>query len=72
MIAWYANGATGNRRLAGAAFGGLAALYAVLYLILRLESFALLVGTAVLLGALAMLMRVTRGLTPAAETEAPD
>ena len=72
MIAWYANGATGNRRLAGAAFGGLVVLYAVLYTILRLESFALLVGTLVLLGALAMLMHVTRGLTPAAETQAPD
>lgn len=72
MIAWYANGATGNHRFAGAAFGGLLTLYAVLYAILRLESFALLVGTVVLLGALAMLMRVTRGLTPAAETQAPD
>lgn len=72
MIAWYANGATGNRRLAGAALGGLLTLYAVLYAILRLESFALLVGTVVLLGALAMLMRVTRALTPAAETQAPD
>ena len=71
MIAWYANGSTGNRRLAGAAFCGLVALYAVLYAILRLESLALLVGTVVLLAALAMLMRVTRGLTPTAEAVAP-
>ncbi len=72
MISWYAFGSTGNRRLALAAFGSLAALYAVLYTLLRLESFALLVGAAVLLAALAMLMRVTRGLTPTAEAEAPD
>ncbi len=71
MIGLYAYGSTGNRRLAIAAFGSLAALYAVLYTLLRLESFALLVGTVVLLGALAMLMRVTRGLTPTAEAGAP-
>ena len=70
MIGWYAYGSTGNRQLAGAAFGSLAVLYAVLYTLLRLESFALLVGTVVLLGALAMLMRVTRGLTPNASSEA--
>lgn len=67
MIGWYAFGSTSNRRLALAAFGSLAALYAVLYTLLRLESFALLVGVVVLLGTLAMLMRVTRGLTPATE-----
>ena len=71
MIGWYAFGSTGNRRLALAAFGSLAVLYAVLYALLRLESFALLVGAVVLLAALAMLMRVTRGLTPIAETGAP-
>ena len=71
MIGLYAYGSTGNRRLAIAAFGSLAALYAVLYTLLGLESFALLVGTVVLLGALAMLMRVTRGLTPTAEAGAP-
>ena len=71
MISWYAFGSTGNRRLALAAFGSLAALYAVLYTLLRLESFALLVGAVVLLAALAMLMRVTRGLTPAAESATP-
>ena len=71
MIGWYAYGSTGNRRLAAASFGSLATLYAVLYTLLRLESFALLVGTLVLLGALAMLMRVTRGLTPTADAGAP-
>ena len=65
MIGWYAYGSTGNRRLAVAAFGSLAVLYAGLYTLLRLESdLALLVGAVVLLAALAMLMRVTRGLTP--------
>ena len=67
MIGWYAYGSTGNRRLAVTSFGSLATLYAVLYTLLRLESLALLVGTLVLLGALAMLMRVTRGLTPTVE-----
>ena len=70
MIGWYAYGSTGSRQVALASFGSLAILYAVLYTLLRLESFALLVGTVVLLGALAMLMRVTRGLTPAAKADA--
>ena len=65
MIGWYAHGSTRDRRLTLLAVVVLAALYGVLYTLLRLESFALLVGTAVLLLALAMLMRVTRTLTPA-------
>ena len=71
MIGWYADGSTGNRRLAVAAFGSLAVLYAGLYTLLRLESVALLVGTVVLLASLAMVMRVTRGLTPTVDGEAP-
>lgn len=71
MIGWYSYGSTGNRRLAIAAFGWLAVLYAGLYTLLRLESFALLVGTVVLLAALGMTMRVTRGLTPTTDREAP-
>ena len=70
MISWYAHGSTGNRRLAAASFGSLAVLYAGLYTLLRLEDFALLVGAVVLLAALGMLMRVTRGLTPTAEAGA--
>ena len=70
MIGWYAYDSTGNRRLAVASFGSLAVLYAGLYALLRLEDFALLVGTVVLLAALGMLMRVTRGLTPTAEAGA--
>ena len=64
MIGWYTHGSTGDRRLTLLAVAVLAVLYGVLYTLLRLESFALLVGTAVLLLALAMLMRVTRRLTP--------
>ena len=71
MIGWYADGSTGNHRLAVAAFGSLAVLYAGLYTLLRLESVALLVGTVVLLASLAMVMRVTRGLTPTVDGEAP-
>ena len=66
MIAWYAYGASRSPRLGIAAAATLAALYAVLYVLLRLESFALLVGVAVLLVALAMVMRVTKRLTPTA------
>ena len=65
MIAWYAHGSTGNRRLTLAAAGVLAALYGVLYVLLRLESYALLVGTALLLATLLVLMRATRNLTSA-------
>ena len=71
MIGWYAYGSTGNRRLAAASFGSMAVLYAGLYALLRLEDFALLVGAVVLLAALGMLMRVTRGLTPTIEEGAP-
>ena len=71
MIGWYAYGSTGNRRLAAASFGSMAVLYAGLYTLLRLEDFALLVGAVVLLAALGMLMRVTRGLTPTIEEGAP-
>lgn len=66
MISWYVHGASGTPRLAAIAAGALAALYAVLYMLLRLESLALLVGTGVLLATLAMLMRATRQLTPPA------
>lgn len=70
MIGAYARGASGDSRLAMLAVTMLAVLYGVLYALLRLESFALLAGTGVLLLALAMLMWVTRRLTPAAEDSA--
>ena len=72
MIAWYAYGASRSPGLGTAAAATLAALYAVLYVLLRLESFALLVGVAVLLVALAMVMRVTKRLTPTAQPAAED
>ena len=71
MITWYAYGSTGDRRLTALAAAMLTTLYAVLYILLRLESFALLVGTGVLLLALAMLMRATRRL-PAPEPGQPE
>ena len=69
MIGWYAHSSTHDKRLTLLAVLVLAALYGVLYALLRLESFALLVGTGVLLLALAMLMRVTRKLTPASSAK---
>ena len=47
----------------------LVALYAVMYLLLRLEAYSLLVGTIVLLLTLAVLMRTTRRLSPVTEGE---
>ena len=62
MVAWYAQSSTGDRRLTALAVALLTVLYVVLYVLLRLESFALLVGAGVLLLALAMLMWATRRL----------
>ena len=70
MISWYIRGATREWPLTGLAAGVLAALYGVLFVLLQLEDFALLVGVGVLLVALAMLMWVTRRLTPAPQTAA--
>lgn len=72
MIGWYAHGSTREPRLALTAAGVLAVLYAVLYGLLRAEDFALLGGAVVLLAALAMLMGVTRRLTPAAAPKDSD
>ena len=72
MITWYANGTIRKRRLTALVATMLVALYAVMYLLLRLESYSLLVGTAVLLLTLAILMRTTRQLTPVAEGDGKD
>ena len=72
MITWYANGTIKVRRLTALVATMLVALYAVMYLLLRLESYSLLVGTAVLLLTLAILMRTTRQLTPVAGGEGKD
>lgn len=71
MISAYARAAVREWPLTGVATGVLAALYGVLFLLLRMEDFALLVGVGVLLVALAMLMWVTRRLTPPREPSEP-
>ena len=62
MVGSYVHAVGRNASLTALAVAVLAVLYTVLYVLVRLESFALLVGTGVLLGALAMLMRATRKL----------
>ena len=69
MIGWYIHGSTESRSLTALGMGVLAVLYAVLYGLVRLESFALLAGTGVLLLALAMLMWATRKLAATALSE---
>ena len=69
MIGWYVHGSTQSRSLTALGMGVLAVLYAVLYGLVRLESFALLAGTGVLLLALAMLMWATRKLAATALSE---
>jgi inner membrane protein len=60
LLAYYLAGVLGSRKR-GIAFGiGLAGLYGLLYLLLRSEDFALLVGTGVLFAALAIVMVLTR------------
>jgi len=69
MITWYAHGTIRRRRLTALVAAMLVALYAVMYLLLRLEAYSLLVGTVVLLLTLAVLMRTTRRLAPGPEGE---
>lgn len=69
MITWYAHGTIRQRRLTALVAAMLVALYAVMYLLLRLEAYSLLVGTVVLLLTLAVLMRTTRRLAPGQEGE---
>ena len=64
MIAGYAYASRKDVRLATLTAVSLAGLYGVLYTLLQLESFALLVGAAVLLLMLGLLMAATRKLTP--------
>jgi inner membrane protein len=60
LLGYYLSGVLGSR-LRGVGFGaGLVALYGVLYLLLRSEDYALLVGSAVLFAALATVMVLTR------------
>lgn len=64
MIAGYAHASTKNIRLATMTAATLGGLYAVLFVLLRLESYALLVGAAILLLMLGVVMSATRKLTP--------
>ena len=66
MIAGYAHASTKNVRLGTITAATISALYGVLFVLLRLESFALLVGAAILLLMLGVVMSATRKLTPEA------
>ena len=63
MISLYVKGITRSRNLAGLTALLLGGLYAVLYVLLTRELFALLLGTAVLLICLSALMLSTRTLS---------
>jgi inner membrane protein len=62
MIAWYARSLSGSSMLMVCTAGIIGCLYGVLYVLLKLETFALLVGTGVLLLGLTGLMFATRSL----------
>ncbi len=62
LISAYCARILASLRLALGLTTGLAAVYAALYVILQLEDYSLLVGTAVLLLALAAVMYVTRNV----------
>lgn len=67
LVGWYVRGMSGSLRLSFWAGVLLATLYAVLYVLLQLEAYALLVGTAVLFLGLGALMFSTRTLTASGE-----
>jgi inner membrane protein len=60
LITLYLTGVLGRVKLALGAGAGLAALYALLYWILRSEDYSLLMGALLLFGVLAILMTTTR------------
>ncbi|TAN52412.1 MAG: cell envelope integrity protein CreD [Methylococcaceae bacterium] len=62
MIAAYTYGMLGSVRRAGIILGLLAGLYTLLFFLLRLEDYALLMGTALLLAVLGILMYLTQHL----------
>ncbi len=66
MITGYAHASTKNVRLAVTTAVTLGALYGVLFVLLRREAFALLVGAGILLLMLGVVMVATRKLTPQA------
>lgn len=67
MIVWYAHGSVRDQRFTALVAAMLVALYLLMYLLLRLESYSLLIGTLVLLLTLAILMRTTRHLATPVE-----
>ena len=67
MIAWYVQSLSGSWSLMRLTAAVIGTLYGVLYVLLKLETFALLVGTAVLLLGLFGLMFATRSLTVLAD-----
>ncbi len=62
LVAAYSSAVLRSRRRAGYVAGLLVALYAVLYILLNLEAYALLIGSLMLFAALAAVMYVTRNL----------
>jgi inner membrane protein len=60
VIGGYAHGVFGRASVTGAVVGIFSGLYAYLYTLLRLEDFALLLGSLGLLAALALVMYLTR------------
>lgn len=71
MMAWYATAIAGSKS-AGAAMAAVqVALYGVLYVLLQMESYTLITGTAVVLIAFGLVMIATRRLGDARSGEAP-
>jgi len=62
MISLYAGATTKSRARAGIVFGALSALYALLFALLHMESYALLLGTLLLTAVVAVLMYLTKDL----------
>jgi len=62
MISVYAGATTRSRARAGIVFATLSALYALLFALLHMESYALLLGTLLLTAVVAVLMYLTRDL----------
>lgn len=62
MIVWYAHGSIRDTRFTALVAAMLVALYLLMYLLLRLESYSVLIGTMALLLTLGVLMRATRHL----------
>jgi inner membrane protein len=69
LVSLYMSSVLGTRRRTIAAGGAMAASFALLYLVLQAEDYALLAGSLVLFGALALVMRLTRRIDWYAEDD---